>query len=126
MTTPNKDNITACPTCGADLNALMSIKLYAVTVQTDGTVTDYDGGPQPDSEQDLIDLCNEGNSPIVCDNGHLLNGTDVDQSDPFLVLERISRWPANSNSEPDIMGQALDQIQILASRAAQILRASRR
>jgi len=126
MTTPNENDITACPTCGADLNALMSIKLYAITVDPDGaTVTDYDGGTQPGSEADIIEICNEGRTPIVCDNGHLLNGTNVAETDPFLVLQRIADWPANSNSEPDIMGNALDEIQTLASHTAALLRAAR-
>ncbi len=34
--------------------------------------------------------------------------------DPIEILERIANWPANSNSDPDVMAEALDQIQQLA------------
>jgi hypothetical protein len=35
---------------------------------------------------------------------------------PIQVLRRIANWPANSNSEPDVMAEALEEIQALASR----------
>jgi hypothetical protein len=41
--------------------------------------------------------------------------------DPIAILERIANWPANSNSEPDVMGDALDQIQQLADDTVQTL-----
>lgn len=31
------------------------------------------------------------------------------------VLKRIANWPANSNSDPDVMGDAMDEIQRIAS-----------
>jgi len=37
------------------------------------------------------------------------------------VLRRIASWPANSNSEPDVMGEALEEIQALASRTVLLL-----
>jgi len=35
--------------------------------------------------------------------------------DPIETLERIANWPADSNSDPDDMAQALDTIQRLAN-----------
>lgn len=37
------------------------------------------------------------------------------------VLRRIANWPANSNSDPDVMGEALEEIQALASRTLRLL-----
>ena len=42
--------------------------------------------------------------------------------DPIEILERIANWPADSNSDPDVMGDALDQIQQLASDTVRSLR----
>ena len=40
-----------------------------------------------------------------------LSGTSTD---PIDTLERIVTWPANTNSDPDAMAEALDSIQQLA------------
>lgn len=37
------------------------------------------------------------------------------------VLRRIANWPANSNSDPDVMDEALEEIQALASRTVLLL-----
>jgi len=42
--------------------------------------------------------------------------------DAIQVLERIEHWPANSNSDPDAIAEALDQIQQLAGDAARSLK----
>jgi hypothetical protein len=42
--------------------------------------------------------------------------------DAIQILEQIEHWPANSNSDPDTMGEALDQIQQLAGDAVRSLR----
>ena len=42
--------------------------------------------------------------------------------DAIQVLERIEQWPANSNSDPDAMAEALDQIQQLAAEAVRSLK----
>lgn len=36
------------------------------------------------------------------------------------ALKRIAAWPANSNSDPDVMGEALDEIQRIAEEAAKL------
>lgn len=36
-----------CPDCGAELHASVKINLYAVAVNSDGRIINYDGGPQP-------------------------------------------------------------------------------
>ena len=41
--------------------------------------------------------------------------------DALEVLRRIAAWPANSNSEPNVMGDALDEIQELASHTIELL-----
>ena len=88
--------VTACLQCGAGLlNAIVRLSLFGVSLE-DGLVVDYDGGPQPESEADIIELCAE------------------DNTDPLEILERIAHWPANSNSDPDVMGAALDEITSLA------------
>ena len=48
-----------------------------------------------------------------------LSGTSTD---PLDALERIVTWPANSNSDPDAMAEALDSIQQLAYDALNSLR----
>ena len=44
-------------------------------------------------------------------------------TDPLDILQRIADWPANSNSDPDTMAEALDQIQQLANNALHSLTA---
>jgi hypothetical protein len=105
--------MTACPQCGTELlNAIVRLSLYGVSLE-DGLVVDYDGGPQPESEADIIELCAEDNTVIFCEAGHII-GAPGPQLNPLQVLERIAHWPANSNSEPDVMGAALDEITALA------------
>lgn len=42
--------------------------------------------------------------------------------DAIQILERIEQWPVNSNSDPDAMAEALDQIQELAASAVRSLK----
>lgn len=42
--------------------------------------------------------------------------------DPIQILEQIESWPANSNSDPEVMADALDQIQQLSAAAVRSLR----
>lgn len=113
VTTP-----TTCPQCNSELNAILRLTLYNVTIH-DGSVIDYQGGPQPESDSDMAELCQSNNTIIVCERGHLL--TTASHSDPIHTLTRIAHWPANSNSEPDVVGEALDQITALADAALQNL-----
>ena len=102
--------VTACPQCGAGLlNAIVRLSLFGVSLE-DGLVVDYDGGPQPESEADIIELCAEDNTIIFCEAGHIIGNVSGAQPDPLQILERIAHWPANSNSDPDVMGAALDEI----------------
>ena len=105
--------MTACTQCGAGLlNAIVRLRLFGVSLE-DGLVVDYDGGPQPESEADIIELCADDNTIIFCEAGHIVGASDP-QPDPIQILERIACWPANSNSEPDVMGKSLDEITALA------------
>ncbi len=118
MTNPNETKpvrTNACPTCSAALNASVRITLYSVELE-DGSIVSYEGGPQPESEADIIELCEADNTVILCEAGHILGATSP-RSNPFQILELIANWPANSNSDPDIMGEALDDITALASEA---------
>jgi hypothetical protein len=42
--------------------------------------------------------------------------------DAIQILERIEQWPVNSNSDPDAIAEALDQIQQLAGATARSLK----
>jgi len=66
--------LTACPQCGADLNASVRIALYTVKLDESGQVTSFEGGPQPESESDLIELCQADNTTITCVNNHYISG----------------------------------------------------
>jgi len=59
-----------CPNCGAELHASVKINLYAVEVNSDGRIINYDGGPQPASEEDILELCEPANTTIYCANNH--------------------------------------------------------
>src|SRR5437667_7459654 len=110
--------VTACSQCGAGLlNAIVRLSLFGVSLE-DGLVVDYDGGPQPESQADIIELCAEDNTIIFCETGHVVAAPGP-QPNPLQVLERIARWPANSNSDPGVMGEALAQITTLADETLQ-------
>jgi hypothetical protein len=66
--------LTACPRCGAALNAFVRISLYTVKLDETGQVTSFEGGPQPESESDLIELCQTDNTTITCVNNHYISG----------------------------------------------------
>ena len=118
---------TACPECGAELQAALKIYLYGVEVNSAGLLIKYDGGPQPENEDDILELCDLQNTTVYCANDHIFSpdGTVRTKSaqppDALEVLRRIAAWPSNSNSEPDVMGDALDEIQELASRSVELL-----
>jgi hypothetical protein len=69
--------LTACPQCGAELNASVRITLYTVKLDETGQVTSFEGGPQPESESDLIDLCESDNTTITCVNNHHISGPPI-------------------------------------------------
>jgi hypothetical protein len=118
---------TSCPQCGAELQAAVKIYLCGVEVNSAGLVIKYDGRPQPENEDDILELCDLQNTTVYCANDHIISpdGTVRTKSaqppDALQVLRRIAAWPANSNSEPDVMGDALDEIQELASRTVELL-----
>jgi hypothetical protein len=124
---PDDRVFTTCQECGAELQAAVKIHLYGVEVNNAGLVIKYDGGPQPENEDDILELCDLQNTTVYCANGHIFSpdGTVRTKSaqppDALEVLRRIAAWPANSNSEPDVMGDALDEIQELASRTVELL-----
>jgi hypothetical protein len=66
--------LTACPQCSADLNASVRITLYTVKLDESGQVTSFQGGPQPESESDLLELCQADNTTITCANNHHISG----------------------------------------------------
>jgi hypothetical protein len=119
MSTPKSKTISACPQCQAELNAIVRLNLYNVTV-VDGILTHYEGGPTPDSDSAIVEICEPSNTIIFCEAGHLLNDPTT-PIDPLHTLELIAQCPANSNSEPDTMGQALEEITTLASNTLQRL-----
>jgi hypothetical protein len=118
---------TTCPECGAELQAAVKIYLYGVEINNAGVVIKYDGGPQPENEDDILELCDLQNTTVYCANDHIFSpdGTARTKSaqppDALEVLRNIAAWPANSNSEPDVMGDALDEIQELASLTVELL-----
>ena len=66
--------LTACPQCGADLNASIRLTLYTVSLDEHGLVSAYEGGPKPESESDVIELCQTDNTTITCSNKHHISG----------------------------------------------------
>lgn len=66
--------LTACPQCGAELNASIRLTLYTVSLDEHGHVSAYEGGPTPESESDVIELCQADNTTITCTNKHHISG----------------------------------------------------
>jgi hypothetical protein len=66
--------LTACPQCGAELNASIRLTLYTVSLDEHGLVSAYEGGPAPESESDVIELCQADNTTITCTNKHHISG----------------------------------------------------
>ena len=64
---------TACPECGAELQAALKIYLYGVEVNSAGLLIKYDGGPQPENEDDILELCDLQNTTVYCANDHVFN-----------------------------------------------------
>jgi hypothetical protein len=66
--------LTACPQCGAELNASIRLTLYTVTLNEHGLVSAYEGGPEPESTSEIIELCQADNTTIICTNNHHISG----------------------------------------------------
>ena len=64
---------TTCPECGAELQAAVKIYLYGVEVNSTGLVIKYDGGPQPENEDGILELCDLQNTTVYCANDHVFN-----------------------------------------------------
>jgi hypothetical protein len=64
---------TTCPECGAELQAALKIYLYGVAVNSAGLLIKYDGGPQPENENDILELCDLQNTTVYCANDHVFN-----------------------------------------------------
>ncbi len=69
--------LTACPRCGAELNAFLHLTLYTITLDATGHVSAYEGGPQPESTFDLIELSQAENTTIICTNNHHISGPSL-------------------------------------------------
>jgi len=70
----NDGPLTACPLCGGELNAFLQLTLYTITLDATGHVSAYEGGPQPESASDIIELCLAKNTTIICTNNHHISG----------------------------------------------------
>jgi len=66
--------LTACPLCGAELNASIRLTLYTITLDEQGHISAYEGGPQPETTSDMIELCQTDNTSIICTNNHHISG----------------------------------------------------
>lgn len=96
-----------------------------------GLVIKYDGGPQPENEDDILELCDLQNTSVYCANDHIFSSADTvrtrsAQPDALAVLRCIAACPANSNSEPDEMGDALEENQELADHTIELLASSQK
>lgn len=69
--------LTACPQCGAELNAFLRLTLYTITLDATGQLSAYKGGPQPENASDIIELCRADNTTIICTNNHHISGPQV-------------------------------------------------
>lgn len=49
------------------------IYLYGVEVNNTGIVIKYYGGPQPENEVDILELCDLQNTTVYCANDHVFN-----------------------------------------------------
>jgi len=89
---------TACPECGAELQAALKIYLYGVEVNSAGLLIKYDGGPQPENEDDILELCDLQNTTVYCANDHVFNSDTTVRTkgaqppDAFEVLRRVAAW----------------------------------
>ena len=69
--------LTACPQCGAELNAFLQVTLYTITLDATGHVSAYEGGPHPESTSDIIELSQAENTTIICTNHHHISGPSL-------------------------------------------------
>ncbi len=76
----SEDNtlIAGCPQCNSPLNAVFAVHLTGIAIESNGTIRSYDGGPMPESENDIIDLANESDATIVCEQGHVFAPFPID------------------------------------------------
>jgi hypothetical protein len=72
--------LTVCPQCGAELNAFLRLTLYTITLDSTGHVSAYEGGPQPESTSDTIELSQAENTTIICTNNHHISGPSLERS----------------------------------------------
>ncbi len=97
---------TTCPECGAELQAAVKIYLYGVEVNNAGLVIKYDGGPQPENEDDILELCDLQNTTVYCANDHVFSPDctvrtkSAQPPDALEVLWRIAAWPATPTASP--------------------------
>jgi len=73
----NDGPLTACPLCGAELNAFLQVTLYTITLDATGHVSAYEGGPHPESTSDIIELSQAENTTIICTNHHHISGPSL-------------------------------------------------
>ena len=73
----NDGPLTACPLCGAELNAFLQVTLYTITLDATGHVSAYEGGPHPESTSDIIELGQAENTTIICTNNHHISGPSL-------------------------------------------------
>jgi len=64
---------TACRGGGAELHAALNVYLYGVEVNSGGLRSKYDGRPQPENEDDILELCDLQNTTVYCANDHVFN-----------------------------------------------------
>lgn len=78
----SQDNtlIASCPLCNTSLTAVFSVHLTDISIEKDGTIRSYGGGPMPESESDVIDLANESAPTISCEQGHVFSPIAEPQS----------------------------------------------
>jgi len=67
---PSAAIYTTCPECNAELQASVKLYLYGISVDSKGQVMSYEGGPQPESEEDILEIVDSQNTNIYCANDH--------------------------------------------------------
>jgi hypothetical protein len=103
--------ITSCPECGAALQAIVKVYLYDVAVTPNGVVLSYEGGPQPEDESDILELCDLQNTTVYCANDHPFDpaksdgpADDSNGTCPYCAFDGVSVTTHN----PDAHAEAGD------------------